>query len=210
MIFKIDKGFVPETYYESKDYRVFLKLLSILVSVMKSNIDSFPSLYSPDDCPDNMVNLVASMVGYKYNSSLSVEDNRIIIKYFPYMIRYRGSEEGIKLATALSFNTSEESNEVYTLDNISIEYDYNLGLIKIFCPRTDLLRKDLIEAVRPVGSFVKLIKSSVSDSTDEIDIKATVKAEIEKYDNRREKVDESKVGFGNTDSERKGTDQNDR
>lgn len=203
MIFKINKGFVPETYYESRDYRVFLKLLGILVSVMKSNIDSFPSLYSPDDCPDNMVNLLASMVGYKYNSSLSVEDNRIIIKYFPYMIRYRGSEEGIKLATALSLNTSEDASEAYTLDNIIIEYDYNHGLIKIFYPHTDLLRRDLIEAVRPVGSFVKLIPSSISDNTDELDVKATVKVEVEKYDTRREKVDESKVGFGNTDSERK-------
>lgn len=203
MIVKINKGFVPETYYESRDYRVFLKLLGILVSVMKSNIDSFPSLYSPDDCPDNMVNLLASMVGYKYNSSLSVEDNRIIIKYFPYMIRYRGSEEGIKLATALSLNTSEDTSEVYTLDNIIIEYDYTYGLIKIFYPPTDLLRRDLIEAVRPVGSFVKLIPSSISSSTDELDVKATVKIEVEKYDTRREKVDESKVGFGNTDSERK-------
>lgn len=203
MIFKINKGFVPETYYESRDYRVFLKLLGVLVSVMKSNIDSFPSLYSPDDCPDNMVNLLASMVGYKYNSSLSVEDNRIIIKYFPYMIRYRGSEEGIKLATALSLNTSEDASEAYTLDNIIIEYDYNYGLIKIFYPHTDLLRRDLIEAVRPVGSFVKLIPSSISDNTDELDVKATVKVEVEKYDTRREKVDESKVGFGNTDSERK-------
>lgn len=205
MIFKINKGFVPETYYESRDYRVFLKLLGVLVSVMKSNIDSFPSLYSPDDCPDNMVNLLASMVGYKYNSSLSVEDNRIIVKYFPYMIRYRGSEEGIKLATALSLNTSEDASEAYTLDNIIIEYDYNHGLIKIFYPHTDLLRRDLIEAVRPVGSFVKLIPSSISDNTDELDVKATVKVEVEKYDTRREKVDESKVGFGNTDSEERSS-----
>lgn len=199
MIFRMRQGYVPEAYYESRDYRVFLKLLSLVVSVAKNNIDSFPSLYSPDDCPEHMLPLLASMVGYEYDSSLLIDDNRTIIKYFPYLIRYRGSEEGIKLATALSLNTSGNGNNVYTLDNIVVEFDYETGLIKIYYPQTDLLSKKLLEVVRPVGSFIKLIPSSVSKNTDELDVKASVSLNLDSYDERRYQVGESTVGFGDTD-----------
>lgn len=201
MIFNLRQGYVPESYYESRDYRVFLKLLGVLVSVFKGNIDSLPSLYSPEDCQDNLLQLLAGMVGYRYNSGLTIDDNRIIIKYFPYMIRYRGSEEGIKLAMALTLNTSDNASESYTLDNIVVEFDFDTGMIKIYYPDIDNIRKDLIEVVRPVGSFIKLIPSSISDNTDELDVKATVRAEVEEYDKRRSKVDKSKVGFGDTGSE---------
>lgn len=199
MIFKLDKNYAPEVYRESRDYRVFLKLLGVLLSVFKYNIDSVPDLYSPDNCPDHLVNLLASMVGYKYNDGISIDNNRLIIKYFPYMIRRRGSREGLKLATALSLNTSDSASEAYTLDNIIIEYDFDTGMIKIYYPYPDLLRKDLIEVVRPVGSFIKWVPSFISTNTDELDVKAIVKTEIEDYDDDREKVGKSKVGFSNTD-----------
>lgn len=206
MILKIDKGYVPESYYESRDYRVFLKLLGALLSVFKSNIDSFPALYSADDCPDNLLPLLADLVGYNYNDGVTIDDNRIIIKYFPYLIRYRGSEEGIKLATALSLNTSENAEDAFTLDSIIVEFDFDAGLIKIYYPWTELIRKDLIEVVRPVGTFIQMIPSFISKNTDELDVKATIKSYVEEYDDDRSKVDKSKVGFGNTDIDIKGDD----
>lgn len=207
MIFRLDKNYAPEIYRDSKDYRVLLKLLGVLVSVFKINIDTMPDLYSPDRCPDHLVHLLADMVGYKYNDSISIDNNRLIIKYFPYMIRRRGSRQGLKLATALSLNTSESASEAYTLDNIVIEYDFDTGMIKIYYPHSELLRRDLIEAVRPVGSFVYFIPSFISDNVDELDVKASVRVETEEYDDKREKVGESKVGFGNTEVNLKGDEQ---
>lgn len=198
---KIGPGYVPDSYYSSRDYRVFLKLLGAVTSVFKSNIDSFPSLYSPDDCPDNLVRLLAGMVGYTYNDSLSIDDNRIIIKYYPYMIRYRGSEEGVKLAAALTLNTSDDADKSYTLDNVIVEYDYNTGLLRIYYPYADEIRRDLIEAVRPVGSFIQMVPSFISENTDELDVKATIIPEVSPYDKSREQVGKSKVGFGNVELE---------
>lgn len=201
MILRLDKGnYVPDVYKDSRDYRVLLKLLGMILSVFKVNIDTLPDLYSADNCPEHLVHLLADMVGYKYNRDISVDKNRLIIKYYPYMIRRRGSRQGLKLATALTLNTSDDASDAYSLDHIVIEYDFDIGMIKIYYPSSDSLRKDLIEAVRPVGSIINFIPSVISKSTDEIDIKATVRAEIEKYDeDLRSRVDESKVGFGNTD-----------
>lgn len=202
MIFKLNQGgYVPESYRDSRDFRVFLKLLEVLTSVTKSNIDSLVSLYSPADCPDNLLPLLADMLGYEYDSGLSVESSRTILKYFPYLIRYRGSEEGIKLATALSLNTSSSASQAYTLDSILVEFDYDTGLIKIYFPHTDLFNKDLLEVVRPVGSFIKFIPSTTSDNLDELDVKATVRAEVDSYDKNRYQVEESQVGFSDTEKE---------
>lgn len=198
MIFSMEQGYVPESYYESRDYRVFLKLFGAVASVFKSNIDSFPGLYDPDNCPDNLLPLLANLVGYDYNDGVTIEGNRTIIKYFPYLIRYRGSEEGIKLAVVLTANTTPGIDGEYTLDNIIVEFDYETGLIKIYCPSKEPLRKDLLEVVRPVGTFIEMISPFISRNTEEFDIKTTVRARVEEYDKDREKVDRSKVGFGNT------------
>lgn len=200
MIFRLDKSYVPESYRDSRDFRVFLKLLGTLVSVIKYNVDTFPSLYSPEDCPDEFLEYLADMVGYKYNDGRSIENNRIIIKYYPYMLRYRGSANGIKLATALSLNTSESRQQAYSLDNIIVEFDFDTATIKIYCPYPELIDKDLLEAVRPVGCTIKLIKSSIGRSNEELDLRAHVKYDEESYDkSKRESVGKSKVGFGNVD-----------
>lgn len=200
MIFRLDKDYAPESYRDSRDFRVFLKLLGALLTTFKYNIDTFPSLYSAEDCPDGFVEYLADMVGYDYNEGRTISDNRIIVKYFPYLLRNRGSVTGIKLATALSLNTSEERDQAYSLDKIIVDFDYDQALIKIYCPYPELIDKELIEAVRPVGCTIEFIKSTISRSNEELDLKVYARHDEEKYQKeKRENVGKSKVGFGNVD-----------
>lgn len=188
MIFDLTKDYVPQSYVESRDYRVFLRLLGILTTVMKYNIDHFPDLYDADNCPDHLLPLLASMVGYKYKEEKSITSNRKIIKYFPYLIRNRGSEIGMKLAVALSINTDPKADRSYSIDNIIIEPDPATGLITIYYPRVDVIDWDLIEVVRPVGTRIKLIKADIGRSTEELDLKVTAS-----YTRRSDYFDESVV-----------------
>lgn len=199
MLFNLSKGYVPESYSDSRDYRVFLKLLGMLLTVHKDNTDSFASLYSAEDCPDDLLPHLADMVGYKYDEGLSVENNRIIIKYYPYMLRSRGSEEGIKLATALSLNTHVNASSAYSLDSIIVDADRDKGIIKVYYPHTDMIKKELLEAVRPAGMSIELVPSSIGLTTDEVDVKAHVKYKVDKYDTSREEVG-AQVGFGDVAS----------
>lgn len=200
MILDLTKNFVPESYSDSRDYRVFLRLASILLSVLRDNISGTPLTYSAEDCPREMLSLLADMVGYKYVDSRDVESNRMIIKYFPHLIRYRGSRVGVKIAAALSINSMDEAPQ-NSLDSIIVEYDYENAIIKIYFPETDILSRDLIEAVRPAGSRVKTVPSSISKSTDEIDVRVDVVKEVKSWDDSRTGVEKSKVGFGDTGSE---------
>lgn len=201
MILDLTKGYVPEVYSDSRDYRVFLRLASILMSVLRDNIGGVPTLYSADDCPETMLSLLASMVGYNYDSSRTIESNRMIIKYYPLLLRHRGSKLGIKIAAALSLNSLNEAPQ-YSLDNIIIEFDYEKGLIKVYYPQTDALSRDLIEAVRPVGLRIEMIPSFISNNTDELRVFADLESEVEAWDESRTSVEVSKVGFGDTGSGR--------
>lgn len=206
MIFDLSKGYVPESYSESRDYRVFLKLLGILLTVYKDNTDSLVSLYSSDDCPADLLPNLAHTVGYRYDDSLSVENNRIIIKYYPYLIRNRGSEEGIKLATALSLNTSISASSAYSVDSIVVDIDYTLGRIKVYYPHTNLIKQELIEVVRPAGMSVELVPSAIGSVTDIVDVRAHVKYESGKYNPDRGDVG-SQVGFANVSLEEESPDE---
>lgn len=167
MIFDLTKSYVPQPYAESRDYRVFLRELSTLVTVLKYNIDHFPDLYDASECPDHLLPLLATMVGYKYRPNLSVENNRKIIQYYPYLIRNRGSELGMKLAVVLSINTGVNTeNTTYTMDQVIVESDPDAGTITIYYPRIDVSDWSLLEVVRPVGMSLTLIPEESASSSE--------------------------------------------
>lgn len=201
MIFDLTQSYVPESYRESRDYRVFLRQLSTLLSVLKYNIDHFPDLYSADECPDHLLPLLSTMVGYKYKEEKSLVSNRKIIRSFPYLLRNRGSELGIKLAVALSINTDQSVTRVYSIDTIVVSPDVEKGVLRIYYPRIDVIDWELIEYVRPVGMRIELIQSDIATVSEELDLENKVKATLRHKYFDESIVDKSIVGFDVNSSE---------
>lgn len=220
MIFDLTKKYVPESYTNSRDYRVLLRQLSIITTIFKYNIDHYPDLYIADECPDHLLPLLASLVGYEYNDTKSVLSNRKIIKSFPYLIRNRGSELGLRLAVTLCINTSPDVSRVYSSDSIIIvsrivdEKDPSSdrilpgGVITIYYPDVEVIDWSLIEVVRPVGMRIQLVKSDVGKSSDELDVKVTAKAiEFDEHD-VISKVNKSQLNYDTTvNKERSSLDE---
>lgn len=192
MIFNLTKHYVPEVYSDSRDYRVFLHMVEILATVIKYNADHYPDLYDPADCPDNLLPYLAGMVGYEYDYGLPINDNRIIIKYFPYLIRNRGSEIGIKLAMALSLNINTDIDDYIRLDDLDVDYNYEKGIITIYYPKGAEIRKYLLEVVRPVGMTLELVPVDQVKTKEELDIKVKTKI-YNRFDDYT--VKQSQVGF---------------
>lgn len=198
MVFDLTKMYVPESYADSRDYRIFLRQLGVISTVLKYNIDKFTDLYDPEECPDHMLPLLATMVGYSYKEEKSIKDSRKIIKYFPYMVRKRGSEEGIKLAAVISVNTSTGSTRSYSSSDIVVETRVEEGLIRVYYPYTETVDWDLIEVVRPVGMRVETIPSDFAFLSEELDVKVTARShQRHRYldDQVYSKVRNSQVGF---------------
>ena len=196
MVFDLTKHFVPEVYSDSRDFRIFLRMLEILFSVIKYNADHFTDLYDPADCPENLLPYLASMVGYDYDSAVSIDNNRIIIKYFPYLIRNRGNEIGVKLATALSLGIHTNIDDYINLDDLRVDYDYQKGIITVYYPKNAKIKKYLLEVVRPVGTTLELVPFDNTEAHENFNVE--VKARIyNRYDDNT--IDKSQVSFSGLD-----------
>lgn len=98
------KKMIPWVLRQSRDMQAFCKVLDLLLNDYKTDVDYWVNLIDFDGCPDNLLPLLASYVGYKYDYKETYKTNRLIIKNYPNMIRNRGSEIGMRLAMALSVN----------------------------------------------------------------------------------------------------------
>ncbi len=165
---------VPNYYEKSRDFQVFLKLLDLIINACKADIDHFVELLSPDLCKASLLPLLANYVGYDYDYAEKVSNNRIVIKNWPILIRKRGSEQGIRMAVALSISQIDDIGdaEVYQLFNVDFEnYVDSNGRphtsIKIYVFVESYISKlyELVEAVRPVGADIQIIPAvSISSS----------------------------------------------
>lgn len=200
--------FVPKAYSKSRDYQVFLRLFDLVFSCIKSDIDNYIGLISPDKCTDQMLPLLATYVGYKYDYNESYKANRLIIKYYPYLIRNRGSEIGIRLAAALSVNAIGDLGDIESLALFRIEYEKKDNKINVYIYYPGYLRKirDLIEVVRPAGIRVELIPAEPIDTIDKVNIHDYMHIDGSQYSGSdRYKIGEdNRVGFGEVAKNKNG------
>lgn len=171
---------VPLIYTTSRDYQALLKLLDIVVNVAKNDIDNLISCLNADKCPSKYLPLLASYVGYDYDYSLTYDANRLIIKYYPELIRNRGNERGMLLACAIVLNISgvlEQAGDVSNYVNLVYSNNANNEVeLNIYISKTALAPTlfKLIEVVRPAGLSVVTHPSLTVKSDDKVYIEDTI------------------------------------
>ena len=192
------KKYIPWVLRQSRDVQAICKVLDLLINDYKLNVDYWSSLVDMDTCPDRLLPLLASYLGYKYDYSESYSTNRLIMRHYPQMIRHRGSEIGMSLATALSVNALGEVDKVEALAMFRFRYvkgEHKL-YIYIYFPSNLSKIRDLIEVVRPAGCGVQLVAAEIIDTIDGIEISDYIDSKIYAYDFTRYTVGrEDKVGF---------------
>ena len=166
------KNMIPNVLRQSRDMQSICKILDLLINNYKTNIDYWTSLIDFDGCPNHLLPLLASYVGYKYDYSESYDTNRLIIKHYPEMIRNRGSELGMSLATALSVNALGEIDKIEALSMFRLDYQKTSKklYIYIYFPSNLSKIRDLIEVVRPAGCGVQLVAADIIQTIDGIEI----------------------------------------
>lgn len=198
------KNYIPWVLRQSRDMQSICKILDLVINSYKTNTDYWVNLIDFDGCPDNMLPLLASYVGYKYDYTESFDTNRLIIKHYPEMIKNRGSKIGMSLATALSVNALGDIDKVEALSMFKLDYQKrdNKLYIYIFFPSNLSKIRDLIEVVRPAGCGVQLIASDIIQTIDGIELHDFFKATKYKYDSTRYNVSsEDKVAHSEVTNE---------
>ena len=198
------KKFIPEVYSRERDMQVFTTLIDILLTACKYDIDSLYKLYDASICPEQFLPYLADTVNYKYDNSNTVTSNRKIISIFMTMLRYKGSEKGLKIATALSLTTLDLSiknleyadvnmDYLLALQDLEIRYNYEEGKIIIDYPNIYTQVRYLLDYVRPVGMYINLrsvLKSPISSA---MAIQAQTYTDIHPYSIRDSYVNKAKV-----------------
>lgn len=164
---------VPFVYSLSRDYLSLLKLLDLVTVAIKNDIDNLDSLLNPDKCKSEYLPLLASYVGYDYDYNLSYEQNRMIIKYYPQLIRLRGSRLGISMASAVAINMGRKVDSISSsIQLVNVVYSTEKQEMNVYLYYNDYVDKiyDLIEVVRPIGTRVNIIDATTYKQSDNINV----------------------------------------
>lgn len=181
------RNLVPETYNRSRDYQSILKLLDLVVDSAKFDIDNLTACLNPERCPSKLLPLLASYYGYEFDYTLSYEANRTILKYYPDLLRLRGSLRGLKLATVIAIiiegnykNTNVDSMlHISFAENMINIFSYFAYSVKLY---------DLLDVVRPAGYSIQVV-NSVLARTDEDDFDQFAINDAVSYEQRTVKKD---------------------
>lgn len=202
------KTMIPEVYSRERDIQVFNKLLDIIFTYCKYNIDNLGNVYDAYKCPENLLPFFAKTLNYNYNFNDTVMANRRTIDCFTSMEQERGSITGIKMATALSLTSmsvSQDNNElvdvlsdyIEILNSIRIAINYEDGIIQIDYPNVYTLVRYLLDYVRPVGMAIDLRAVIGTDIRREaMLVYATLKNDTQSYNpDIRTKYSKSFINF---------------
>lgn len=184
------RNLVPEYFGNNRHFQVFLRLINLILTNVKSDSVNFvENTLNPLKCKNKLLPLLSSYVGWNYDPEERMETNRWVTRLYPLLIRNRGNEIGLSLAVAISVSLLCNPKDIELDYNFSIgteeEIDDNnrtITKIKIYMFNNtylSLLNK-LIEVVRPAGSIIEFIPAQNITSSETIVL--TDKYLISKYD----------------------------
>lgn len=213
MILKTERS-IPQVYGKERTIQVFTNLLDTILNCCKFDIDNLGSIYDANTCPEMFLPYLAKTLNYSYNFGDTVSANRRIIKVFVDLEKKRGSQDGLKIATALCLSSEvisaesyELSDDIYAqtaymqaLKDIDIVYDYEQALIKIKYKNVYNVVRNLLDYVRPVGMWLELVsETGMTINSDALLIYADTESKVVEYIPEIDSfVSKSKVNFSTT------------
>lgn len=156
------KNNVPDVYpNESRDFQLICNVFDLTQNSIKYDIDSMLDILDTDLCPEKLLPLLQTKLGFISNYNLSAKQLRTVLKAFPYLIKNKGSTKGIQQTIQTFLKTQNIFGNVqidYTnkQDNAGILnniYEVNIGL------QTKLLDvsllTELLRFIIPAGYILK-------------------------------------------------------
>ena len=146
---------VPGVYKESADFRFFLKWIEMCLSEIQNKTENIIDLLDPLRCPSDLLWMLADTCGYKYDERASAAFNRLVIKYFPHIIRNRGSLTGVSLAAEINlaqFNLRKYAEENPVLEDRLEDTSLPANAVRV--------------TPHPDAGFIDIVYYSENDPTD--------------------------------------------
>lgn len=150
---------VPEIYTKSsRDFQLFCRIYDILNNAIRYSVKSTDYLLNPFLVNDTILPLLATRVGFFPKSEYNTHALRLIISVFPYMMKYKGSKNGIKIALNAILKAENNYGESIiivskddTEDTASIVGDEKVMIYTEFPIKNELLLRDVLSYILPIG-----------------------------------------------------------
>lgn len=140
---------VPEIYVnQSRDFQLFCRIYDVINNTLRYNAKSVNNLLNPIKVADNMLQLLATRVGFFPKSEYNTETLREVISAFPYMVKYKGSKQGIEMAINVILKAENNfANSFVDIDNTQAQINiYTEKRIK-----NENLLRDVLSYILPIG-----------------------------------------------------------
>ena len=103
----LNRNRVPDNYFnESRDFQLLCNIYDSLDMGVKFDIDSILNLTSTQFIHENALPHLQTKLGFFTDLKINGEKLRTILKGFPYLLKYKGSKEGIVKCINLFLNAS--------------------------------------------------------------------------------------------------------
>ena len=150
---------VPDTYPKrSRDFQLMCNLFDLMNNGVKFDIDTIRSLSDTTYCRDSMLTYLQHKLGLFMSSDVTDETLRPILKCFPFILRKKGSKQGI-IETICLFLTTMHSDGTHTVEvlnygdgDMSGNYiiSINVEATQQRIPNIDILDQ-LLKYIAPTG-----------------------------------------------------------
>lgn len=149
---------VPSVYStESRDFQLFLRVLDFVQNSIKYDIDTMIYSLSTEDAPSHYLERLKSKVGFYNSHEIDDKALRLALIVFPFIIRYKGSVEGIKRCVNAYLRHLGIRDPIRL--NIYNAHPTHPYTIKIGIPsrvKDTFLLEDLLSYILPTGYFVEM------------------------------------------------------
>ncbi len=177
---------VPEVYYQSQDFRFFIRWFDYALTKTQYDTANMMDLYDPLRCPKDLLWLLGDTMGYQYDDRLCTAFNRFALLYFMSLIKYKGSKTGVTLAAEVNLkqkdiNAYGEENQInydrledtsIPVNSVFVDSNVADGYINVVYFTDEKPVDSCIEYVRPLGMYCFQYAGVKIDSTTRISVDA--------------------------------------
>lgn len=156
---------VPPVYMEeSRDFQLLLRLIDSTNQAVKFDIDSMLNIIDPMKIKSEFLNLYATKMGFFPRRTINEDTLRYILSAFPYLIKNKGNEAGIRGAVATILKAEKQPKAVEEVDvvinnNIESE-DLSPYTVYIYIPveldYNKIALEELLKYIIPTGYALRI------------------------------------------------------
>ena len=163
---------VPEVYVnESRDFQTLCRLTDCWHSASKFRIDSILNSLDPTMISDTLLELLATRVGFFPRIPIDSNVMRYIVAAFPYIIKNKGTEEGVRAAVNAIMKAENDPKSIeevlVTFTNKAVSGDSSIQVYNVsITTQNDIYNKaalrEVLRYVLPFGYTYTLTRYGTS------------------------------------------------